>query len=187
MWKRLRAEPAGFTLTELVMVIAVFIIIAAIALPLSIQVTGRMRLGNALREVERELQTTRLKAVQSNRSLQVRFNCPAAGQYRVVEVMGTAIDNTANRCDETTYPYRGARDDVPATPDYDGPVRYVSGGTQFLGTGLTVLQFAPNGSTTQVTGATPVAIDVTGLNITLVKASLSGTINVNSLGRITIQ
>ena len=43
-------------------------------------------------ELEREFQSARLRAVIANRSLRVRLNCPAAGYYRTVEVLGTAAD-----------------------------------------------------------------------------------------------
>ena len=71
----------------------------------------RMRLGMTARDVERELQFARLKSVSTNRPMRIRFNCPVAGQFRVVELIGTprvplAADGAANRCDETIYPYR---------------------------------------------------------------------------------
>ena len=36
----------------------------------------RMKLGQGQREVERELQMARLKAVTANRRMRVLFNCP---------------------------------------------------------------------------------------------------------------
>ena len=66
----------GFTLIELIVVAALLITIMAIAIP-SFHLTDAMKLNGAAREVERELQIARLRAVTVNRPLQVRFNCPA--------------------------------------------------------------------------------------------------------------
>ena len=83
-----------------------------------------MRLGRATREVERQLQTARLKAVSANRPLRVRFNFPAVWQLRIIEVTGVAAtDLDGNRCDEARFPFHGPNDADPATPALDGPVR----------------------------------------------------------------
>jgi hypothetical protein len=51
-------------------------ILAAVAVPSFQAMALEMRLGQGAREVERELQTARLKAVTTNRPVRVRFNCP---------------------------------------------------------------------------------------------------------------
>jgi prepilin-type N-terminal cleavage/methylation domain-containing protein len=186
MSRRARLPDAGFTLLELLMVVAILGIISAIAIPFGLTMTEEMRLGASLREVEREMQTARLKAVTSNRTLQVRLNCPAAGQYRIVEVMNNANDNTANRCSETAYPWRAARDNDPNTPDFDGPVRYLTNQVRFTATNVVVFQFAPTGTTFQIVSGNRQAIAGTGVNLTLAKGSHTGSVNVNGLGRIRI-
>jgi prepilin-type N-terminal cleavage/methylation domain-containing protein len=183
---RRASSAAGFTLPELLMAVAILGTIAAIAIPMGLSMTDRMRLNQGLREVEREMQTARLKAVSLNKSLQVRFNCPAADQYRIVEVMNSAVDNTANRCNPVTYPPRTGRDADPATPDFDGPVRYLTNQVHFPA-GTTVFQFAPTGQTVQVVGTGRQMIPGTGVDFTLTKGTLTGTVNVNGLGRIRIQ
>jgi len=183
---RRHRSAAGFTLPEVLMVVAILGIVAAIAIPMGLTMTERMRLNQGLREVERELQTARLKAVSLNKSLQVRFNCPAAGQYRIVEVMNSAIDNTMNRCSQAAYPVRTGRDADPATPDFDGPVRYLTNQVQFPA-GTVVFQFASTGQTLQVVGNGRQVIAPTGVDLTLTKGTLTGTVNVNGLGRIRIQ
>jgi prepilin-type N-terminal cleavage/methylation domain-containing protein len=185
MLRRTRSA-AGFTLPELLVAVAILGTVAAIAIPMGLQMTERMRLNQGLREVEREMQTARLKAVSLNKPLQVRFNCPAAGQYRIVEVMNSAVDNTTNRCNQVAYPVRTGRDADPATPDFDGPVRYLTNQVQFP-SGTTVFQFAPNGQTLQIVGTSAQVISGTGVNFTMTKGSLTGTVNVNGLGRIRIQ
>src|SRR5688500_11115913 len=104
---------AGFTLVEMMMTVTVFAILAGAAAPQFADMTGGMRLRQGLREVERELQAARLRAVTSNRPIRVRFNCPAAGQYRMVELIGTPtdpdaeedLDTNLDRCSSGEYPY----------------------------------------------------------------------------------
>jgi len=111
------ARIRGFTLLELLMVIAIIAILAAIAIP-SILVTDETRARQAIRELERELQTARMKAVTTNRAIQVRLNCPGAGMYRMVEAGTTWPD--AGRCSDTTYPYPAPADAAYQTPPKPG-------------------------------------------------------------------
>src|SRR2546425_12946810 len=83
------ADRSGFSLAEMLMVCAVIGIIAAMALPSIRNEVDRLKLGMATRDVQSELQTARLKAVSSNTYMRVRFDCPAAGQFRAVERIGT--------------------------------------------------------------------------------------------------
>ena len=76
---------AGFTLLELVLVLAASVTIASLALPRFNNFMQAQRARNAARIVERELQVARLKAVGTSRSLRVRFNCPIAGQIRILK------------------------------------------------------------------------------------------------------
>jgi hypothetical protein len=154
-------------------------------------VTEGYKLGQSLREVERELQTARLKAVTANRPLRVRFNCPSTGQYRAVELIGTATvpapqDDAGNRCQESTYP-TPAGDNNPLTrPNHDGPVRRLPDGVTF-GTTST-LEFWPDGSVHKQDGSTlpwPV-VPTAGTSITVVKGSVTRRIDINGIGKITL-
>ena len=91
----------GFTLVELLVVAALMATVMAIAIP-SFGISDRMRLDAAAREIQQELQGARLRAVNVNRRLEIRFNCPVAGQFRVVE--GGWPES--GRCDVSTYPSR---------------------------------------------------------------------------------
>ncbi len=184
-WDR-RGWPAasvGFSLIELVLTIAVFATVAAIALPVYHDLSDALRLGDATRAVERELQGARLKAVTINRSLRVRFNCPAAGQYRTVEVLGTATDTAANRCDEAAFPYP-APDQNPFTrPNSDGPVRRLP---QDVTVSTVDIEFRPNGTAYQVVSG--VAQAITGeVTVTVTRGSQSRTVTINGLGKIQLQ
>src|SRR6266850_553292 len=121
---------AGFTLIDTLVTVAVLAVIMAAAVPTVMNVTESMKLGQAQRDVEVELNSARLTAVSSNRPMRVRFNCPAAGQYRMVELIGSpskpdANDSASDRCSATKYKLP-ANDRSPITrPNHDGPVRYL--------------------------------------------------------------
>lgn len=192
MVRRRLQSPSGFTLTELLLVVAVIFIVIAMAIPLSLTMTEQMRVENGLREVERELQNARLRAVAVNQRVRVRFDCPSLGFYRTLQVMGTAVDTAANRCNDTAYPWPAPQDGNPGTPDYDGPVRFVLQGATLAGLGdngsLTALEFRPDGQVFEFSGGStePETIDPAGINLTLTRGTHSATVNVNALGRIRI-
>src|SRR5690349_3736391 len=102
----------GFTVSEMMIVVAAIATLATIALPVMKDMTASIKLSEASRLVEREMQDARLKAVSANRVIRVRLNCPAAGYVRSVEVLGTAADNASDRCMTTTYPFPPADDDI---------------------------------------------------------------------------
>ena len=188
-WSRYRS-PRGFSFIDVICVIAVFTILAGMSVPLFQNVTEGYKLGQSLRDVERELQTARLKSVTTNRPLRVRFNCPAAGQYRTVELIGTASipapeDTATTRCQESTYPSPAADSNPLTRPNHDGPVRRLPAGITF-GTAAT-LEFWPDGSVHKDDGSLPWSVvDAAGTSITVVKGTLTRKIDVNGIGKIAI-
>ena len=127
MHRRRATDAAGFSLVDMLATVAIIATLAAIATPQMLDGVDNMRLGMTIRDVERELQFARMKSVSTNRPMRIRFNCPVAGQFRVVELIGTprvplAADGAANRCDETIYPYRPTGADINrlTRPNNDG-------------------------------------------------------------------
>jgi prepilin-type N-terminal cleavage/methylation domain-containing protein len=183
-------DDRGFSLIELIGVIAVSAILVAIAVPQMSDAIVSMRLGQGTREVERELQTARLKAVSSNRSLRVRTNCPTAGFYRMVEYLGTiqtpaAEDTAANRCLNSAYPFPAADTNPITRPNHDGPVRIMLPDVTVTTAGI---EFRPDGTAWLVGGDGRAAtIPLAGTDLTLTHRSRTRRINVNPLGKITIQ
>lgn len=89
----------GFTLFELLIVLAMIGIISAIAIPTLSTSTERNAVWTASEQIGSQLRQARLKAVTRNTPFRLVFDCPAVGNYRVLIVDDT-IDND-DRCDQT--------------------------------------------------------------------------------------
>ena len=188
-----RRARAGFTLVELLMVTAVLGIMAAVAMPQLGRAVEAYRLGMAVREMERELQTARVKAVTANRTVRVLFNCPAAGQYRRVELLGEpgrpdARDAQLSRCNDTTFPYPAPDDDPLTRPNLDGPMHRLPVGVTMGG--ISGVEFLPNGTARSDTLGGTIdfsEIPVDGVTATVTKDSNSRIVRVNGMGRVYIE
>lgn len=90
----------GFTLIELMVVMGLAGILAAIAVPVYIESTARNKVWTASETIGAQLRQARLKAISRNRTFQIRFDCPAAGQFRVLAVDAATID-APDRCTNT--------------------------------------------------------------------------------------
>ena len=191
-----RSSDAGFTLIDTMITLLVFGILSAAAVPVFMDMTVGMRLGQAMRDVERELQTARLKAVTSNRPIRVRFNCPVAGQFRMVELIGTpsvpaASDTGTSRCNETDFPFPAGDSNALTRPNHDGPLRRLHT-TLAFGTSPPTLEFWPDGSVhKQAASENPWSlVPTTGtgqVEIVITKGTLQRKITVNGLGKIQVQ
>jgi prepilin-type N-terminal cleavage/methylation domain-containing protein len=180
---------SGFTLIELLLVVALVGIVSVIGLPLLAQVGGAIELGEAARQLERELQSARITAVSNNQPVRVMFNCPLAQEYRMVELIGTpavpaAADGVVGRCSTSTYPFP-APDNNPITrPNTDGPLRQLP--TLVTITTSTTIEFWPDGSAHTNTGGTnpwpPIASP--GTYIILTRSGKTKSILVNGIGKI---
>jgi hypothetical protein len=167
---------------------------SGIAVPTMLQATDRMRLGQSTREVEREMQAAKQRAVARGRPIRVRFNCPSPQQYRIVEVIGMssaphALDSSPGRCDPAMFPYPAPDNSLETRPNLDGPVRRLDPTVTFTAT--QTLEFWPDGTVHYPAAGEALAswpmVPTAGITITLTRNSNTSTITVNGLGRITLQ
>jgi len=171
---------------ELVLVMAVALALVAIGAPSFSNLLSSSRASEAARLVERQLQTARLKAVTTARTLRVRLSCPAAGQLRILEVTGVGTtDNASNRCDPAVYPSPGPRDALRATPSLDSPVVYLPPGTTIAGS-VQQFQFDPRGSVSSVDAAGGTAALVGDVTLTITREGWTHIVRVNAVGRISV-
>jgi len=173
------------------------------AIPAITSMMGEMQVGASAREVERELQTARLRAVSTNRPMRVRFNCPTAGQFRLVELIGTptapAADDSdsraAARCSTATYPYPDQNRGVFDVPNNDGDLKRLNSAVEFVA--VQTIEFWPDGTARTFQGRLPWDPIPTNAptSITLQKAKGSAaaqlasrkSIQVNGLGKVQLQ
>ena len=85
----------GFTLIEMLVVIAIIGIISAIAVPNFYSYAAGMKLRSSSRDLYSTLQDTRMKAIRQNTRWAVRFNGTAS--YQVIDC---GIDNTCGTADD---------------------------------------------------------------------------------------
>lgn len=173
----------GFSLIELMLVIAIAGTLAVVAVPVMTDLTESSKLSAATREVERELQGARLKAVSSNRSLRVRFNCPSEGHFRTVEVLGTSEDSSTARCQLSGYPYPSADTNLMTRPNYDGPLQLLPHGATIAGA---TLEFRPDGTVYQVLAGSPEVISSAAM-VKITRKEQTKVVTVNGAGRIQLQ
>jgi prepilin-type N-terminal cleavage/methylation domain-containing protein len=173
----------GFSLTELVFVVAMLGTLIAMAVPVMKDITASIKLNEAARMVEREMQAARLKAVSSNRVIRVRLNCPATGSIRSVEVLGSPDDTAADRCATTRFPFPAPDNDMMTRPNFDGPVRYLPNGASVT---TSVIQFSPDGTAMSVVNGTPTTL-VSPLTVTVMRQSASKSMTVNNAGKVQLQ
>ena len=179
---RLRRSNRGFSLVELMFTVAFAATLMAIAVPVMTDVSDTSKLNGAARELERELQSARMKSVSANRLLRVRLNCPSAGQYRTVEYLGDNRDQATNRCAATAYPFP-ADNNVMTTPNYDGPIRLVPHGATMS---TNVIEFHPDGTAYTVV-SNVVATIPTSVSLTVTRKSRTKAITINGAGKIQLQ
>jgi Tfp pilus assembly protein FimT len=177
-------EAAGYTLIEVLMVGAVAMIVAAAAVPQVAAGLRRYALNNASQQVASTIRAARYAAVSKSTTLRIRFNCPAAGQYRVVEVTGTGgIDQASDRCSNTAYPFPDPT--TGALPDNDGPVLVVPAGTAFGA--VEDMEISAEGRVTALTGCPACAVAGGLVTLALENGYETQATNIGQNGQIEVE
>lgn len=160
------------------MALAVIAIVAAVAVPTVATGIRLYALNTAAQTVASAVRSARYTAVSRNRTVRVRFDCPATDQFRIVEKTGTAtIDNATDRCSTTAYPY-------PSTTYVDGPVQLLPSGAEFYS--VQDLQIGTAGRVVPLSGC-PTCIEGTGsVTVVVTNGSETQAINVSSNGQVQI-
>ena len=76
---------SGFTLFEMILVVAIIAIMASIAFPAFMSMLPEMRLNGAARQVMTDLMAARMDAVKQNNEFRVFFNSPETNQYQILD------------------------------------------------------------------------------------------------------
>lgn len=191
--RRRLASEWGYSLIDLMVTTAVIATVGAIAVPQIRNAVDGQTLGIDVRNVEREMSSARLDAVKASQPIRLRFNCPAVGMYRRVELLGTTktaqpndLDSAAvTRCG-TAYPFPAQDQDPLTRPNNDGPIQRLNSKVSFLS--VQTLEFRPNGTIYIETANTNNWVPITGtVSLTMNKGTSVKTIQVNGLGKIQIQ
>lgn len=108
-------DEAGFSLTEVLIVVAIGLIITATGLPLMNNVIANMKLRSSMSTVSGLLQNTRTLAVQSNKIKTARYFNRSGAPYSLVYYVKTANDSSAFSSSDPQIEM-----EAPITP-YDTP------------------------------------------------------------------
>ncbi len=155
----MRVSHRGFSLPEILLVVLTVSMAAVMALPGMSTTFRRYELKSAAREIAGQIRAARLRAVTSNETMRIRFNCPSPGQLRVVQLVDTpAIDDAVDRCSADTYPYPDR--DNTVEPNLDGPVMVLRGNLS-LAVNTPDIDISPTGRMTSRLGPLPTSIVVT--------------------------
>ena len=98
----------GFTLTELMVTIVVFAILAGIAIPSFMSLMPGMRLNGAARQVMGDLMAARMNSVKQNNRFRVFFNSPGTNQYQILDDDNN--NNSADTGEAITTPPKNIQD-----------------------------------------------------------------------------
>lgn len=170
--KPFQSSERGFSLVQFVLAAGMLAAIGGATLPMMNGAVGKSRTFAAAQDISGQVREARVVALTANATIQVRFNCPGPGQYRVIEVTGDGSVDGASRC---SAPFPDT--DPVALPNNDGPPMTLPKGVSFGAT--RDLQIGFTGMFTDLNGAVmPATIEVTdGTHVQKLVVSASGAVD----------
>ena len=155
----------GYTLIEVLITIGLIGIVTAISVPVFIQSNALSNLWTGAEQIGAEVRQARLKAINSNKTYRVAFDCPAAGQLRSLIMTGDpGVDDDPGRCADTL--------------EGDSGAIQLPSGVAYAADDSTGLQVTGRGVFTAMGGAIPLIINVT-------YGTATRTLTVSATGQIT--
>ena len=149
-------KSSGFTVTELVVALAVIALVTALGIPAAINATGHYGPRYAADVLYGDLQLARMRAARNNQRCMVVFNAPLPNQYTIFDMdNNNAILGTFKIGDLTDYrggPFFRAASPVPADPPPMATLTFLSQGvvTNILPAGSNAVYISNQDNTKQV-------------------------------------
>lgn len=151
----------GYTLIELAIVLLLIGIVSGIALPVFLSSNELSALWTNSERIGAIIRQTRLKAITTNTTYELRFDCPAEGEIRALIVDADLAD--PNRCN--------------MDKDQDSQIVDMTNGVTFTNGAATGLQITGRGIFTALGDAIPLTITVTyGAKVRYLTVSATGQI-----------
>jgi len=162
---------AGFTMIELLVVVAIAMILAAVSLPVITTTLYNMHLGSAASSLSGAIQSTRYQAISVGCPFTITVNASPANSY---QLQTEAVSGTPPAC-ATTYT------NLPAP--YANPVPFANADVTIAATTTIVLN--PSGTVSTV--STPTIPAYPPISIVLAHGATTKTVSVSGVGNVQVQ
>lgn len=110
------ATKQGFSLVEMVIVILLIGLVASLALPRSIKTTPRQQVDRATRQLVRDLELARMRAIAAKRRVRVMFDAPSRFYTAFMDLTPSRAAQFSESSEEaraSRLVFRGSQEGVP--------------------------------------------------------------------------
>lgn len=124
----------GFTITELMIVVAIIGVLTAVASPSILRTLANIRMRSSVKEIASELQLARLKAITQNTNVTVCFYGPSPDFPKHTNGFFSTYIETIDWCPPSGTPPEAPSPNSPASPEF----RRFKAGVRALPVGIDV-------------------------------------------------